>query len=118
VRELALRNHIALAAFRAGKGNGSLLAELVKALYLAWYLQEAGFGAFERELYLNAERILDRAARNASADIWFITADDIPPITQLLDLHVQQLLGAPIHAVDKARAQLLWFAKTDKRSPW
>jgi hypothetical protein len=36
VGELVLRNHVALAAFRAGKGNGNLLAELAKALYLAW----------------------------------------------------------------------------------
>jgi len=65
VGELVLRNHVALAAFRAGKGNGELLAELAKALYLAWYLQEAGFDAADRERYLEAERILDNAARNA-----------------------------------------------------
>jgi hypothetical protein len=34
VREQSLRRHLALAAFRAGKGNGDLLAELVKVLYL------------------------------------------------------------------------------------
>src|SRR5476649_2009015 len=62
VRELVLHNHVALAAFRAGKGNGNLLAELAKALYLTWYLQEAGFDAADRELYLEAERILDNAA--------------------------------------------------------
>ena len=76
VRELALHNHVALAAFRAGKGNGNLLAELAKALYLAWYLQEAGFEAADRELYLEVEGILDNAARNSNNDIWFIEPAD------------------------------------------
>ena len=69
VHKLALHNHVALAAFRAGKGNGNLLAELAKALYLAWYLQEAGFEAADRALYLEVEGILDNAARNSDNDI-------------------------------------------------
>lgn len=118
VRELVLHNHLALAAFRVGKGNVDLLAELVKALYLTWYLQEAGFGAAERELYLDAERILDAAARNASKNIWLIEAGDCLPITGILDLHEQQLLSAPVYAVDEAQARVLYFGKSDKRSPW
>ncbi len=35
VREQSLHRHLALATSRAGKDNGDLLAELVKALYLA-----------------------------------------------------------------------------------
>ena len=118
VREQSLHWHLALAAFRAGKGNGDLLAELVKALYLAWYLQEAGFGTAERELYLDAERILDAAARNASKNIWLIEAADCLPITGILDLHEQQLLSAPVYAVGEAQQRVLHFGKSDKRSPW
>jgi hypothetical protein len=118
VRKLVLRHHIALAAFHAGKGNGSLLAELVKALYLAWYLQVAGFGAADRELYLEAERLLDHAARNAHKDIWFIEAADSVSISRLLNLCEQQLLSAPIYAVGEARARLSHFSKSNKRSPW
>ena len=62
VREQSLYWHLALAAFRVGKANGDLPAELAKALYLAQYLEEAGFGALEDALYLEAERILDFAA--------------------------------------------------------
>jgi hypothetical protein len=118
VREVVLHNHLALAAFRTGKGNGNLLAELVKALYVAWYLQEAGYGALEHALYLEAERILDLAARNASKGIWLIEAKDCLPITRLLDLHEQQLLSAPVHAVTEARAHVFHFGKSDRRSPW
>jgi hypothetical protein len=61
-----------------------LLVKLVKALYLAWYLQQAGFGALERDLYLDAERLLDAAARNASEDSWLIAAADCAPLARFL----------------------------------
>ncbi|KLU22964.1 hypothetical protein EOS_27960 [Caballeronia mineralivorans PML1(12)] len=118
VRELVLHNHVALAAFRAGKGNGNLLAELAKALYLAWYLQEAGFEAADRELYLEVEVILDNAARNSNNDIWFIEPAECGPVTRILDLHERRLSSAPVHAVSEAQARLLRFGRTSRRSPW
>jgi hypothetical protein len=118
VGELVLRNHVALAAFRAGKGNGNLLAELAKALYLAWYLQEAGFDAADRELYLEAEGILDNTARNASKGIWCIEPAECGPVTRILDLHERQLSSAPVYAVSEAQARLLRFGITSRRSPW
>ncbi|MFM0223890.1 hypothetical protein [Paraburkholderia dipogonis] len=118
VREQSLRWHLALAAFQAGKGNGELLAKLAKALYLAWYLQQAGFGALEHDVYLDAERILDAAARSASKDIWLIAATDCAPITRLLDLHEQQLQTAPVFAVDEAESRVVRFGQSDKQSPW
>jgi hypothetical protein len=118
VHKLALHNHVALAAFRARKGNGNLLAELVKALYLAWYLQEAGFDATDRELYLQAERILDKAARNASKDIWYIESTECDPVTRILDLHERQLSSAPVYAVREAHARVLHFGMSDRRAPW
>ncbi|MFM0628084.1 hypothetical protein [Paraburkholderia xenovorans] len=113
-----MRWYLALAAFQAGKGNGELLAKLVKALSLAWYLQQAGFGALESDLYLDAERILDAAARSASEDIWLIAAADCGPITRLLDLHEQQLQTSPAFAVDEAESRVVPFGRSDKRSPW
>ena len=118
VRELVLHNHVALAAFRAGKGNGNLLAELAKALYLTWYLQEAGFDAADRELYLEAEGILDNTARNASKGIWCIEPAECGPVTRILDLHERQLSSAPVYAVGEAQARLLRFGITSRRSPW
>ena len=118
VGELVLHNHVALAAFRAGKGNGNLLAELAKALYLAWYLQEAGFDAADRELYLEAERILDNAASNASKGIWCIEPAECGPVTRILDLHERQLSSAPVYAVSEAQARLLRFGISSRRSPW
>lgn len=118
VRELALRNHIALAAFRDGKGNGHLLSDLIRVLYLVWYLQQAGFGAAKRERYLEAERILDVAAKNADSNTWFIEAVDCVAITGFLDLYERQLSSAPVYVVREAHARVRHFAQSDKHSPW
>ncbi|WGS54380.1 hypothetical protein LFL96_25540 [Paraburkholderia sp. D15] len=118
VREQSLCWHLALAAFKTGNGNGELLVKLVKALYLAWYLQQAGFGTAERELYLDAERILDAAARSANQNVWSIAVADCSSIIRILDLHEQQLLSAPVFAVDEAETRVIRFGKSDKRSPW
>lgn len=118
VREQSLHWHLASPAFRAGKGNGDLLAELVKALYPAWYLQQEGFGAAKHELYLEAERILDAPARNASKNIWLIEEVDCLAISGILDLHEEQLSGAPVYAVAEAQQRVAHFGKSEKRSPW
>ncbi|SOE73232.1 hypothetical protein SAMN05446635_4768 [Burkholderia sp. OK233] len=118
VRERSLHWHLALATFRAGNGNGDLLAELVNALYTAWYLQKAGFDAADQELYREVERILDAVARNASRDIWCIEPAECNPVTQLLDLYERQLSSAPVYAVREAHARVLHFAKSDRHTPW
>ena len=68
IRAQSLRGHLALEALRAGSGNGHLLSELIHVLYVAWYLQEAGFGAANAALYAQAERALERSAARATAD--------------------------------------------------
>ncbi|WP_244201367.1 hypothetical protein [Paraburkholderia rhynchosiae] len=118
VREQLLCWHLSLAAFKAGKGNGDLLAKLVKALYLTWYLQDAGFGAVKREVYLEAEGILDAAAHSASRDVWIIENADCRPIIEILDLHEQQLLCAPVFAVHEAESRVVRFARSERRAPW
>jgi len=115
VRKLVLRHDISLAAFHAGKGNGNLLAELVKTLYLTWYLQAAGFGAADHELYLKAERILDHAARNPHKNIWLIEAGDSVSISRLLDLceHGRLDVRSARPPLQRARVEL---RRVDRRS--
>ncbi|WP_027213458.1 hypothetical protein [Burkholderia sp. WSM2232] len=116
--EQALGWHLALAAFKAGKGNGSLLAKLAEVLYLAWYLREADFGTVEREVFVEAERILDAAASGASRDAWIIEADDCFAIITIFDLHERQLLCAPVFAVDEAQLRVARFSQSERRAPW
>jgi hypothetical protein len=118
VRDRSLHWHLALAAFRTGKGNGELLAELAKVLYLTWYLQKAGFGERAQEDYFRAEKVLDITARISSKDIWLIDTEDCEPIVRILDLHEQQLRAAPAYVVTNAAERVERFGRSERKSPW
>jgi hypothetical protein len=118
VRDRSLHWHLALATFLIGKGNRHLLAELIKTLYMAWYLREEGFGETGIEDYLEAERVLAGTARISSRDIWLIEAADSVAIVRILDVHERQLLAAPAWAVMEATMRLANFGMRDKKSPW
>ncbi|QGZ65519.1 hypothetical protein [Paraburkholderia acidisoli] len=118
VRQQCLQWHVALAAFLSAQGNGALLAQLCKAFYLAWYLCEAGYGSAEREWFVAVEAIIVAAARGGRDDLWRIDATDRPAVIRILDLHEQQLLSAPRHAITEAERRLMRFSQGDKTSPW
>jgi hypothetical protein len=42
--ERSLSFHLRLVACRSGRGNNDLITELMRAVYLTWYLQRAGYG--------------------------------------------------------------------------
>lgn len=119
VRSLSLRNHLALAALRAGSGNGHLLSDLIRVLYLAWYLREAGFGAVDRLLFPEAAEALERSAARATADdVWQVGPDDAAILERLLALHDQQLASTPVGVMLAAQRRLLRFATSDRKTPW
>jgi hypothetical protein len=53
--ERSLSCHLALAACRDGHGNSHLINELMRTVYLAWYLQRAGYGNRPAEQFKIAE---------------------------------------------------------------
>jgi hypothetical protein len=119
VREVSLRNHLALAAWRSGAGNRALLHELFVALYLSYFLGEAGFGDETRGFYQGAQEALDRCiARAAIENDWGIEPEDSVVLEQLLRLYDQQLAAAPRYVTDGARKRLLRFADSDESLPW
>jgi hypothetical protein len=54
-RERSLSCHLALVACRDGHGNSHLVNELMRAVYLSWYLQRAGYGNQPVEQFKIAE---------------------------------------------------------------
>ena len=99
IRAQSLRGHLALEALRAGSGNGHLLSELIHVLYVAWYLQEAGFGAADATLYAQAEQVNERSAARATAEnIWRLDDAEALALERLLTLHDEQLQQTPVNA--------------------
>jgi len=67
-RQLALTHHLALAACRGNGGNKHLINELIRAVYLAYFLQQMGFGALPLDAYMKAEAAISTALKNAERD--------------------------------------------------
>lgn len=92
--------------------------ELASAMYVAYFLQRAGYGAPPLEHFHDAEEAIERAnRRGAETDTWFLADDDFPLLEDVLALHDRQLDSAPAHAVLDAEDQLARFIAGDAPSP-
>ena len=60
-RELSLAHHLALAACRGAHANRHQINELVRSVYMAYYLQRMGFGEVPFECYEHAEAAFENA---------------------------------------------------------
>jgi len=117
-RELSLAHHLALAACRSDSGNRHQINELVRSVYLAYFLQRMGFGDMPFECYKHAEAAFENAlAVAAKSARWMISEQDAPVIERLLALHDWQLSEAPMHRVVEAEKQLRQFIAGTGVSP-
>ncbi|WP_321812518.1 MULTISPECIES: hypothetical protein [unclassified Burkholderia] len=55
VQTQSLSHHLALVACRDGQGNEYLFNELIRATYIVWFLQQAGYGDEPVERYKAVE---------------------------------------------------------------
>src|SRR5471032_3063469 len=113
-RELSLAHHLALAASRGDSANRHQINELVRSVYMAYYLQRMGFGEMTLECYEQAEAALENAlAVAAKSAKWIIGEQDAPVIERLLALHDQQLSEAPMNRVvgPKNNCANFWLAQ-------
>ena len=118
VNHISLSNHLALAVCRKGQGSGHLLNELIKAVYLTYFLQQSGFGDAPLDLYRRAEAVLEEAGWRAQEDgRWGVTPDAASTLEEILALHDQQLALAATWHVDAARHRLSKFIASDLPSP-
>lgn len=96
-----------------------MLSELIHVLYIAWYLQEAGFGAADAMLYANAEQALEHsAARATGANVWRLDDAEALALERLLALHDQQLRETPVKVMRDVHKRLARFALSDRPAPW
>jgi hypothetical protein len=118
VRERSLSYHLALAACCDRHGNGHLFNELMRVAYVAWFLQQAGYGNEPVLSYKTAEYAVEAALQVArESNEWFLAEDAIPAFEKLLALHDAQLTVAPLHKVIEAEHQLQRFLAGVASSP-
>lgn len=117
-REQSLSYHLALATCRNGHGNNYLFNELMRTVYVAWFLQQAGYGDEPLELYKFAEYAVEAALTLAhESGEWLLADDALPVFEKLLALHDSQLAVAPLHKVVDAERQLARFLHGTASSP-
>ena len=117
-REMSLAHHLALAACRGDSANRHQINELVRSVYMAYFLQRMGYGDLPFECYEHAEAAFENAlAVAAKCGRWIISEQDAPVIERLLALHDQQLSEVPMHRVVEAEKQLRQFLAGTGVSP-
>jgi hypothetical protein len=117
-RELSLARHLALAACRGDSGNRHQINELVRSVYMTYYLQHMGLGEVPFECFEHAEAAFENAlAVAAKCAKWMISEQDAPVIERLLALHDQPLSEVPMHRVVEAEKQLRQFLAGTGASP-
>ena len=117
-RQLALTHHLALAACRGNGGNKHLINELIRAVYLTYFLQQMGFGALPFDAYVKAEAAISTALKNAERDgDWKIASRDASSLEEILALHDEQLANAPLCRVVEADKRLRAFIMGSQPSP-
>jgi hypothetical protein len=105
-RELSLAHYLALATCRSDSGNRHQINELVRSVYMAYYLQRMGFGDVPFECYEHAEATLEKTLAVAERSAkWVIDEEDALVIERLLALHDRQLADAPLFRVVEAEKQ-------------
>jgi hypothetical protein len=108
--ELGLRNHIALALMRSGKGSMSTAQTLLEAIVLTGFLAEAGYGQFEPARWTEAEKaVCDAIDRGNETEHWSLDLIDVGKLEEIVTLYDQQLRDAPLSAVAEAGERLTRF---------
>ena len=117
-REISLVNHLTFAACRSGAGCSYLFNELSQMIYLAYYVQDAGFGDTDLVIYARAEAAMERVLQRAeSARAWTLHANDIPLFEAVLRQSDRQLTNVPRHVHLGARYRLDSFVTSRRASP-
>ncbi len=120
-RDRSLFCHVALDGWRRGHGNRRIVNEIIRATYMTWFLQCAGYGDAHVELFKVAECAgevaLMKADESGEQEGWSLDDEWVSTFTEILALHDAQLRTAPLHQYESAERRLLAFLHGPERSP-
>lgn len=118
VRELSLENHLRLAAIRSGHGSQSVVMNLLRVLYLAYFMLADTHRQRDPDIFREGEAALCCAVTRAEQHQgWTLPEEDHGVLEQILTLHDQQLASAPYHRYLEAWDRLQRFMDSDAGSP-
>jgi hypothetical protein len=108
VRKVSLQNHMALVALRQGHGNIDLAGELLKTVFVAFFLTDPDCSAPRSHDFAQAEAAIKTLIKEAaSTDDWRLDEGKCEVIELILALHDQQLAVLPTHRIEGAKQRLM-----------
>ncbi|WP_321954980.1 hypothetical protein [Paraburkholderia bannensis] len=116
--EMALAHHLTFAACKSWAGTTRLVSELVRMVYLTFYVQCAGYGDTDIARFTDAEAALENCILRAGDDetCWIAPSECalVEPILRQADT---QLFLAPRLALIDAYKRLDKFLRSSNESP-
>src|SRR5260370_31636810 len=108
VRKVSLQNHMALVALRQGRGNIDLAGELLKTVFVAFYLADPDHLATHAGHFPQAETAIKALIKDAVRDGgWRLEEDQCEGIEAILGLHDAQLSSLSVHRIEGAKQRLM-----------
>lgn len=110
--KLCLTHHLSLAACREDAGSDFLMSQLVRSLYMTYFLWRDGFGKAMPQLFEDAEGALEASLnKGRNSGVWRMDAECVEVIGKVLLIHDDQLAAAPLHRVLDAEANVYGFLR-------
>ncbi|WP_241239180.1 hypothetical protein [Burkholderia stagnalis] len=118
VRDISLKNHLALATMRAGHGTPETMIALLRVLYLTYFIVEPTVADEDIELFLQAEAALQQSIEVAGQGREWRLSDDALALIERLLVRADAIVGS----VPKCRYLEAWdrlsrFASSAALSP-
>jgi hypothetical protein len=108
VQKVSLQNHMALVALRQGRGNSDLAGELLKTVFVAFYLAEPDHLATHAKYFAQAETAIKALIKDAVLEGgWRLEEDQCRGIEAILVLHDAQLASLPVHRIEGTKQRLM-----------
>lgn len=118
MRALSLENHLAFATVRAGRGDSGQIINLLRVVYLAFFLRQETASGADLDLYRRAEAALDACIERAEqGERWLLLDHEQKALERILAVHDGQLAAASRHGYLTAWDRLQRFATRADRSP-
>lgn len=116
--EISLTVHLAFSACRGDHGNAHLMSELVRAVYLSYYLLQDDCDAELHGCYRQAERVLDQVLEKAAySNVWRIAEEGVAALEEVIAIYDRQVMTVPTWKLLNASERLNRFALGKSRSP-
>jgi len=111
--KLCLTHHLSLVACRGDAGNDFFMSQLVRSLYMTYFLWRDGFGKAMPKLFEDAEGALEsNRSKGRNSGVWRMGSECVEIIGKVLLIHDDQLAAAPLHRVLQAEANVYGFLRS------